>query len=68
MCPGDTPDIKGLDTTICSGQSVQLFDRLIGTEVSSLEFGTDFNYNMPSLVSPTATTTYFVRDSVEAGR
>ena len=62
-----TPSISGNDQTICAGDSILLSDLLIGTALGTVQYGTTFG-SYPNTISvfakPTATTTYFIRDSV----
>ena len=61
------PSIVGRDTAICNGQTVDLSTLITGTPLSTLEYGTTFGtYGGSNSVSPSSTTTYFVRDSVDA--
>ena len=61
------PSIVGRDTAICNGQTVDLSTLITGTALSTLEYGTSFGtYGGSNSVSPSSTTTYFVRDSVDA--
>ncbi|MEM6319797.1 MAG: Ig-like domain-containing protein [Bacteroidota bacterium] len=62
------PMIIGRDTTICSGETINLIGLLTqGMLGDSLEFGTAYGvYGSSSLVNPSATQVYFIRDSVGA--
>ncbi len=61
------PSITGRDTAICSGESVDLGTLLNGDTIGTVGYGTTFgNYTGSQTVSPTSTTTYFVRDSAES--
>ncbi len=65
------PAIQGRDTTICSGETVDLSTLVVRTVAGdSLEFGTGFGVYSEAvgpMVSPTGTQIYFIRDSVGAG-
>ena len=60
------PSILGRDTSICDGQIVDLSTLITGTALGGLEYGTAFGtYGVSNPVTPSSTTTYFVRDSVD---
>ncbi len=62
------PAFTGRDTTICNGESIDLEDLLTGTLVGAVDYGTTFGTysdTITTVVSPSVTTTYYVRDSVE---
>ena len=67
MIVNPQPSIVGRDTAICDGQTVDLNTLITGTALGGLEYGTTFGtYDASNPVTPSATTTYFVRDSVDA--
>lgn len=56
--------IDGRDTSICSGQTIDLSTLIKGTPLNNLEYGISFgNYRMPSIQTLFKTSTFFVRDS-----
>ncbi|MEM6319874.1 MAG: hypothetical protein AAF960_19535, partial [Bacteroidota bacterium] len=63
------PSLNSRDTTICSGDTLNLNDLIVGLFPSgdSLEYGSSYGvYGGDSLVFPTMPTEYFIRDSVGA--
>ncbi len=61
------PSISGRDTTVCNGQLVDLSTLISEPPLSTLAYGTTFGtYSGSNSVNPSATTTYFVRDSVNS--
>ena len=61
------PLITGRDTSICPGDSIFLNDLLSGSFEGELTYGTSFGIYPDTItkkVSPTSSTTYYVRDSV----
>ena len=62
-----SPEISGRDTTVCMDAMVDLSSLISGTILDELEYGTTYGtYGGPSTVQVVNTTTYYVRDSVEA--
>lgn len=60
------PNLITQNKLICAGESVDLSMQINGTILGMLEYGTDLTYNGNAVVNPTITTTYFIRDSVDA--
>src|SRR5690606_5877996 len=61
------PQVEGRDSSICEGSSVDLNSLLTGSILGTIMYGTvpGVYDQTNTLVSPTTTTTYYIRDSVE---
>ena len=62
----NAPSITGKNTNICLGQTIDLSTLIEGDVLDTVNYGTTFGqWTDQNIVSPSITTTYFIRDSVK---